>query len=59
MPNDDARCCSVVHAMYGYTGTWQGQRVSAQGSRMGQPAAEREQTFEAMVRIALGAALDV
>ena len=28
---DDARCYSEVRAMYGYTGTWQGRRVSVQG----------------------------
>ena len=33
---DDARCYSEVRGMYGYTGTWQGHRVSVQGSGMGQ-----------------------
>jgi len=35
---DDAACYSEVRAMYGYTGTWQGHRVSVQGSGMGQPS---------------------
>jgi purine-nucleoside phosphorylase len=35
---DDARCYSEVRGMYGYTGTWQGHRVSVQGSGMGQPS---------------------
>jgi len=35
---DDAHCYTEVRGMYGYTGTWQGQRVSVQGSGMGQPS---------------------
>lgn len=35
---EDARCYSEVRGMYGYTGTYQGQRVSVQGSGMGQPS---------------------
>jgi purine-nucleoside phosphorylase len=35
---DDARCYSEVRGMYGYTGTWNGQPVSVQGSGMGQPS---------------------
>ncbi|HYH33638.1 MAG TPA: purine-nucleoside phosphorylase [Nocardioides sp.] len=35
---DEARCYSEVRGMYGYTGTWQGQPVSVQGSGMGQPS---------------------
>jgi purine-nucleoside phosphorylase len=35
---DDARCYSEVRGMYGFTGTWQGHRVSVQGSGMGQPS---------------------
>ena len=35
---DDARCYSEVRGMYGFTGTWHGQRVSVQGSGMGQPS---------------------
>ena len=35
---DDATCYSQVRGMLGYTGTWQGRRVSVQGSGMGQPS---------------------
>ena len=35
---DDATCYSEVRGMYGFTGTWRGQRVSVQGSGMGQPS---------------------
>jgi purine-nucleoside phosphorylase len=35
---DDARCYTEVRGMYGFTGTWQGRRVSVQGSGMGQPS---------------------
>src|SRR6478735_2313705 len=35
---DDARCYTEVRGMYGFTGTWQGHRVSVQGSGMGQPS---------------------
>ena len=35
---EDASCYSEVRGMYGFTGTWQGQRVSVQGSGMGQPS---------------------
>jgi len=35
---EDARCYTEVRGMYGYTGTWQGRRVSVQGSGMGQPS---------------------
>lgn len=35
---DDARCYSQVRGMYGFTGTWQGERISVQGSGMGQPS---------------------
>ena len=35
---DDPRCYSEVRGMLGYTGTWHGQRVSVQGSGMGQPS---------------------
>jgi purine-nucleoside phosphorylase len=36
---EDARLYTEVRGMYGYTGTWQGHRVSVQGSGMGQPSA--------------------
>lgn len=35
---DDARCYNEVRGMLGFTGTWRGQRVSVQGSGMGQPS---------------------
>ncbi|MGH3362972.1 MAG: purine-nucleoside phosphorylase [Nocardioides sp.] len=35
---DDARCYNEVRGMYGYTGNWRGERVSVQGSGMGQPS---------------------
>jgi purine-nucleoside phosphorylase len=35
---DDARCYTEVRGMLGYTGTWQGNPVSVQGSGMGQPS---------------------
>ena len=35
---DDADCYSDIRGMCGYTGTWQGHRVSVQGSGMGQPS---------------------
>lgn len=36
---DEAGCYSEVRGMYGFTGTYRGQRVSVQGSGMGQPSA--------------------
>lgn len=35
---DDATCYSRIRGMLGFTGTWQGRRVSVQGSGMGQPS---------------------
>jgi len=35
---DGAKCYSEVRGMFGYTGTWNGQPVSVQGSGMGQPS---------------------
>jgi len=35
---DDATCYTEVRGMLGFTGTWQGQPVSVQGSGMGQPS---------------------
>lgn len=35
---DGATCYTEVRGMYGFTGTWQGQPVSVQGSGMGQPS---------------------
>ena len=34
----DAQCYNEVRGMLGYTGTWNGHRVSVQGSGMGQPS---------------------
>jgi purine-nucleoside phosphorylase len=36
---DDPKCYTQVRGMLGFTGTWQGQRVSVQGSGMGMPSA--------------------
>jgi purine-nucleoside phosphorylase len=35
---EDAECYSEVRGMFGYTGTYRGQRISVQGSGMGQPS---------------------
>lgn len=35
---EGVRCYTEVRGMYGFTGTWQGRRVSVQGSGMGQPS---------------------
>jgi purine-nucleoside phosphorylase len=35
---EDASCYTEVRGMYGYTGTWRGNRVSVQGSGMGMPS---------------------
>jgi purine-nucleoside phosphorylase len=55
---DDARCYNQVRGMYGYTGTWRGQRVSVQGSGMGQPTLAiyanelfREYDVQAIIRV--------
>jgi purine-nucleoside phosphorylase len=36
---EDAKCYSTVRGMYGFTGAYQGARVSVQGSGMGMPSA--------------------
>src|SRR5689334_4147120 len=36
---EDARCYSTVRNMFGFTGTFEGTRVSVQGSGMGMPSA--------------------
>jgi purine-nucleoside phosphorylase len=36
---EGARCYTEVRGMFGFTGTWQGRRVSVQASGMGQPSA--------------------
>jgi len=55
---DDAKCYSEVRGMFGYSGTWQGRRVSVQGSGMGQPSMAiyvnelfREYDVETIVRV--------
>jgi purine-nucleoside phosphorylase len=35
---EDAKCYTEVRGMLGFTGTWNGHRVSVQGSGMGQPS---------------------
>ena len=55
---DDASRYTEVRGMYGYTGTWQGHRVSVQGSGMGQPSLAiyatelfREYDVQSVVRV--------
>jgi purine-nucleoside phosphorylase len=55
---EDAVCYSEVRGMLGFTGTWQGQPVSVQGSGMGQPSMAiyvnelfREYDAQAIVRV--------
>ena len=55
---DDAKCYSEIRGMFGYTGTWQGRRVSVQGSGMGQPSLAiyvnelfREYDVQSIVRV--------
>jgi len=55
---DDATCYSEVRGMLGFTGTWQGHRVSVQGSGMGQPSMAiyvnelfREYDVQSIVRV--------
>lgn len=36
---EDAKCYSTVRGMFGFTGTYRGQRLSVQGSGMGMPSA--------------------
>jgi purine-nucleoside phosphorylase len=55
---EDARCYSEVRGMFGFTGNWQGHRVSVQGSGMGQPSAAiyvtelfREYGVESVIRV--------
>jgi len=61
---DDARCVTEVRGMLGYTGTWQGHRVSVQGSGMGQPSLAiyatelfREYDVQCIVRVGSAGAL--
>jgi purine-nucleoside phosphorylase len=55
---EDATCYSEVRGMLGFTGTWQGHRVSVQGSGMGQPSMAiyvnelfREYDVQSVVRV--------
>lgn len=55
---DDAECYSEVRGMLGFTGTWNGHRVSVQGSGMGQPSMSiyasellREYDVQTIVRV--------
>ena len=55
---DDARCYTEVRGMLGFTGTWHGERVSVQGSGMGQPSLAiyvnelfREYDVQSVVRV--------
>jgi purine-nucleoside phosphorylase len=55
---EGAECYSEVRGMYGFTGTWNGHRVSVQGSGMGQPSAAiyvnelfREYDVQTVVRV--------
>ena len=55
---EDARCYSEVRGMYGFTGTYRGERVSVQGSGMGLPSLSiyvnelfREYDVQTVVRV--------
>lgn len=61
----DAECYNTVRGMLGYTGTWQGRRVSVQGSGMGQPSMAiyahelfDEYAVEQVIRVGSCGALD-
>jgi len=61
---DDPKCYSEVRGMLGFTGTWQGHRVSVQGSGMGQPSLAiyatelfREYDVESIIRVGSAGAL--
>lgn len=61
---EDAVLYNEVRGMYGYTGTYKGVRVSAQGSGMGQPSMAiyatellREYGVEAIVRVGTAGAI--
>jgi purine-nucleoside phosphorylase len=61
---DDARCYTEVRGMLGFTGTWRGQRVSVQGSGMGQPSLAiyatelfREYDVQSVIRVGSAGAL--
>ena len=55
---EDAKCYNEVRGMLGFTGTWNGHRVSVQGSGMGQPSAAiyinellREYDVQSIIRV--------
>lgn len=55
---EDAQCYTEVRGMLGYTGTFRGERVSVQGTGMGQPSASiyvneliREYDVQQLVRV--------
>src|SRR3954463_5798841 len=61
---EGATCYSEVRGMLGYTGTWEGQPVSVQGSGMGQPSLAiyatelfREYDVQSVVRVGSAGAL--
>lgn len=61
---EDARCYTEVRGMLGFTGTWNGYRVSVQGSGMGQPSAAiyinelfEEYDVESIIRVGSAGAL--
>lgn len=56
---DDVTCYNEIRGMYGYTGSWQGHRVSVQGTGMGMPsfsiyAHELIETYKAKRLIRIG-----
>ena len=62
---DDARCVNEERGMLGFTGTWQGVRVSVQGSGMGMPSASiyaheliTEYGVRTLIRVGTCGALD-
>lgn len=61
---EGAECYNEVRGMYGYTGTWNGHRVSVQGTGMGQPSAAiyiteliREYGVNTLIRVGSAGAL--
>ena len=55
---EDPQLYSEIRGMYGFTGTWNGHRVSVQGSGMGQPSAAiyvnelfREYDVQSVIRV--------
>jgi purine-nucleoside phosphorylase len=55
---EDAKCYTEIRGMLGFTGTWNGHRVSVQGSGMGQPSAAiyinelfREYDVQSIIRV--------